>query len=49
MDGFRLLMGPRASSFEVCVFILFWFLECEAENDAEFSDACDEASGSQEP
>jgi hypothetical protein len=31
------------------VSIVFVSLECEAENEAEFSDACDEAGGSEEP
>ena len=49
VDGFRLLTGPKASSFEELVFIAFVFLECEAKNEAEFSDPGDEAGGSEEP
>ena len=47
MDGFRLLTEPRARSFERIVFIVF--LECEIEDEADFSDACEEAGGSKEP
>ena len=32
-----------------CLGCLFSFLECEAKNEAEFSDACDETGGSKEP
>lgn len=49
VDGFRLLTGPTTSSFEGLVVIAFVFLECEAENEAEFSDPCDEAGGSEQP
>jgi len=31
------------------VFIVFEILEGEADNEAEFSDPCDEAGGSEEP
>ncbi len=49
VDGFRLLMGPKVRSFEGLVFIVFEILEGEADNEAEFSDPCDEAGGSEEP
>ena len=49
VEGFRLLTEPKANSSEGWVFIAFVLLECEAQDEAEFSDPCDEAGGSEEP